>query len=109
MADSMTANICRSGEPSESAPVTGMALRTVTCISVRWAWLTYPAALLVLTEVVLLITIMDCAKGAKMGTCKGSPLALLFHGLDGVDEKDHGNRMEEMEAATKRMWGENKG
>ncbi|GME48527.1 uncharacterized protein LTHEOB_5448 [Neofusicoccum parvum] len=105
LADSMTANMRRNGDASNSAPAAGVALRTETCISVRWAWLAFPAALLLLTVVFLVVTIVESAGRAPGRMWKGSPLALLFHGLDGEVGERYGavGRVEDMEAVAKRV------
>ncbi|OJD40001.1 zinc-binding oxidoreductase protein [Diplodia corticola] len=102
MADSMTANMRRNGDASNSDPAQGMAQRTVTCVSVRWPWLAYPAALLVLTAVFLAATIVESVSRSGFQIWKGNPLALLFHGLDGDEvakyrrEVTHEGQMEQV-------------
>ncbi|KAF4545037.1 uncharacterized protein LTHEOB_5448 [Lasiodiplodia theobromae] len=85
MADSMTANMRRNGDTSNSEPARGVALRTVTCVSVRWPWLAYPVVLLALTGVFLVATIVESVARSRGRIWKGNPLALLFHGLDGEE------------------------
>lgn len=88
IADSMTAHIRRNGNRNYSMPVMGVAEKTLTCISVRWGWIAYPAALLALTFVFLFLTVVESANRARGRIWKSSPLAMLFHGLDGeVAEK----------------------
>jgi hypothetical protein len=82
IADSMTMRIRRSGDPSNSAPALGIVLQTETCVSVQWPWLIFPAALLLLTLVFLLATMAQSRKYTNRHIWKGSPLALLFHGMD---------------------------
>lgn len=84
-------------------PVKGDAWHTETCSSVQWPWLAYPAALLVLTFVFLLATIVQSACYSRKRIWKSSPLALLFHGLD-TDMREKFrfvDRTEEMEQTAK--------
>ncbi|KAL0265060.1 hypothetical protein SLS55_001018 [Diplodia seriata] len=102
MADSMTANMRRNGDESNSAPARGVAKHTVTCVSVRWPWLAYPAVLLALTAVFLVATIVESVGRSGFHIWKGNPLALLFHGLDGKEvakyrgEVTHEGQMEQV-------------
>ncbi|KAL8724542.1 MAG: hypothetical protein Q9181_006779 [Wetmoreana brouardii] len=49
---------------------------------VRWGWLAFPIALLGLTVVFLASTMIDTAR-CHIPAWKSSPIALLFHGLEG--------------------------
>jgi hypothetical protein len=80
--DSMTVRIRQSSDGGNLPPVIGDAWRSDTCMAVRWPWLAYPAALLALTVVFLLATIVQSASYSRNWVWKSSPLALLFHGLD---------------------------
>jgi hypothetical protein len=82
IADSITMRVRKSGDPSNSEPAAGVVLQTDTCVSVQWPWLNFPAALLVLTLVFLLATIVQSRRHTNLHIWKGSPLALLFHGMD---------------------------
>ncbi|KAL9106724.1 MAG: hypothetical protein Q9227_008293 [Pyrenula ochraceoflavens] len=55
-------------------------------IAVRWAWLAFPAALILLTAIFLSLTIASSAR-SDTPAWKCSPLPLLFHGLDQQAEK----------------------
>ncbi|KAL1650424.1 hypothetical protein SLS58_001242 [Diplodia intermedia] len=103
MADGMTANMRRNGDASNSEPARGVAKRTATCVSVRWPWLAYPAALLALTAVFLAATVVESVgRSSGFHVWKGNPLALLFHGLDGEEvakyrgEVTHEGQMEQV-------------
>ncbi|KAF2141171.1 uncharacterized protein K452DRAFT_318841 [Aplosporella prunicola CBS 121167] len=82
IAESMTIHIRQNGDESNSAPAAGIASHTNTCINVRWPWLAYPAALLVLTFSFLLATILHSFGHVGHRIWKASQLAVLFHGLD---------------------------
>ena len=103
LSDSMTVRIRRSPDGFDLPPFRGDAWHTQICISVKWPWLAYPAALLALTIVFLLATIVQSACHSRNQIWKSSPLALLFHGLDNdLREKFHVvDRTEEMEQTAK--------
>jgi hypothetical protein len=82
IADSMTVRVRKSGDPSNSEPAAGLVFQTDTCVSVQWPWITFPAILLILTLVFLLATMAQSMKYTTRHIWKGSPLALLFHGMD---------------------------
>lgn len=63
-----------------------------TCIKVRWAWLILPSALILLTIVFLLATILGTR--SRNMTWKSSALALLFHGLDTISREQCGELMD---------------
>jgi len=84
ISSSMTTYIRQHGDVSSSAPAPGKVLTTETCIHVRWALLSYPAALASCT-ILFFIAMVARATHEKEGTnhdLKAEPLALLFHGLD---------------------------
>jgi hypothetical protein len=66
--------------------VHGDAIRTETCIQVRWPWISFPASLVAFTLLLLAITIWKTRKNKRplrqTGTWKSSSLAVLFGGLD---------------------------
>ncbi|KAI1611899.1 hypothetical protein EDD36DRAFT_488827 [Exophiala viscosa] len=96
LAESMTIEIRQTGDPSNSAPTVGPALQTETCISVRWPWLTYRAALLAGTVVLLIATLVVTEKRSGPNWLwKASPLALLFHDLDD-DSRDRGRSLNDL-------------
>ena len=78
LAMSMTNNI-RQQNDSGSNPLSGTALETETYVKVRWAWFSYPAALIVLSLVYLLGTIIETTHRDIL-IWKSSNLAMLFHG-----------------------------
>lgn len=81
-------------------PVTGMVWENQTCVLVNWAWISLPAALLLLTIVFLILTVLRTnSKGARVW--KSSMLAVLFNGLDLKTRQDAGAAvsLEEMRAA----------
>ena len=64
---------------------TGIAIKTETCIKIRWAWISFPIALIALTIVFLAVTIWRTRKNKRgsreHGVWKSLSLATLFGGL----------------------------
>ena len=81
LANSITATIRLRGDGGSSEYARGVTLETQTCITVQWAWIALPAALLVLAVVFLAATILKTSNLAQDAVWKSSSLALLFHGL----------------------------
>lgn len=81
VADSMTEAFRTS---ANSTSTRGAGLNTVTYISIDWAWLSLPVAVVTLAFVMLVVVI---ARNQVRGipAWKSSSLALLFHELDGWD------------------------
>lgn len=61
--------------------VNGTATYLDVQVSVRWVWLAFPAALIVLTMLFLAMTMINTAH-IELAVWKSSPLPLLFHGLE---------------------------
>lgn len=78
----------------------------VQYINVRWAWLSLPASIVLLGLLLLLITMVESHR-AKALVWKCSPLALLFHPLQGWTNGvlDHSSKRE-MEKCAKSMRGQ---
>jgi hypothetical protein len=87
--NTLTGVIRQYGEASEAIRPLGTTQRVETCIGVQWAWLSLPAALLVLTLAFLTITIWK-TKSREVNLWKSSQLALLFHGIDQASKEPHG-------------------
>jgi hypothetical protein len=83
LAEAMTVRIRQAPDGNDLGSVSGSAWHTETCISVQWPWLAFPAVLLLLSLVFLLMTIAQGVGRSSDMIWKASPLALLFHGLDG--------------------------
>ena len=115
ISDSMTAYIRQSHTTSmgstvlnddQAAPAPGHVFQTETCIEVRWGYLAFPIALVLLTMIFLVAVIMETSRHHEADAWKSSALALLFHGLDPRTRDLHGAGMEsleEMEKAAKGM------
>ena len=78
----------------------GTATYNEVYVSIRWSWLAFPASLLLLTFVFLVLTILHTAS-SKTAVWKCSSLALLFHGLEEEGIKPFGTarnitKMDEM-------------
>lgn len=77
-------NILRSQGPPEDL-LYGKAYLTQSYLRVNWAWIIYPAGLEFLVAVFLAATILKTRNSGVQNTWKSSPLALLFHGLEGSE------------------------
>ncbi|KAL8641520.1 MAG: hypothetical protein Q9228_001683 [Teloschistes exilis] len=84
LAEAITANMREKGEPLPSGDAESTTHRSQTCIGARWAWLSLPAAMLVLTVIFLAVTILQTRTPAAW---KSSATALLFHGFDDATRK----------------------
>ena len=104
LANSITATIREGGDASNSAPARGTALHSETCVGVNWGWLALPAALVLLTLVFIVMTVIQSHRNTRPGTAeagrepwKSSSLPLLWCGmLDGTRVKY--GRFDEVEA-----------
>ena len=88
LATSITATIREGGDVSNSAPALGTVLGSQTCVGVNWAWLGLPAALVLLTLVFLVATVIQSRRYTRMGAAgagrkpwKSSSLPLLWCGM----------------------------
>lgn len=105
IANSMTVRVRQSPDGMNLSSTSGDAWHMETCISIRWPWLAYSAALLALAMVFLLATIAQSMHHSRKHLWKSSILAALFHGLD-TDLREkfrHVDKSEEMERTAKRL------
>lgn len=79
LAISMT-NLMRS-VPDTTVMVEGAAYSQVTFVSVRWAWLSFPFLLLILSLVFLAATMIKTSKDGATGVWKTSAMPTLVYGL----------------------------
>ncbi|KAF2138636.1 uncharacterized protein K452DRAFT_256275 [Aplosporella prunicola CBS 121167] len=82
LATEMTAQMRMHGDTPRAQWVQGKAMASQTCIRVRWAWISLPAALFCLTVLFLAFTMLRTRMLQQLGYWKSSIVALLFHGLD---------------------------
>lgn len=100
IADSITESI-RTSPNSTVEP--GQSYIQKTFIEIRWGWLAYPIALMLLTLVLLVAVIVETQR-KDVVAWKSSSLALLFHKLDGWDVPEHGVRnRQELDRMAERM------
>ena len=91
-----------------NSPVIGVALQSAVCVQIRWLWLLFPAALIILAAVLLVSVMVDSTLATSMrdadrenafgapfsatnektvsmarppGVWKSSLLPLIYHGL----------------------------
>lgn len=84
IADSLTARIREYGEPavpSLQRRVSGEMIENATCVSVRWGFIAFPAAIVLLTILFLIAVIIKMATDSEQVTTgwKSSPLPLVLH------------------------------
>lgn len=85
----IASSFTRSAMAHSNTTANGTVLSAKVYVSVNWLWIILPAALVVLSVVFLLLTILT-NKRQRLRLWKTSLLAVLFHGLDGwtsVDDK----------------------
>ncbi|KAL8660013.1 MAG: hypothetical protein Q9202_006839 [Teloschistes flavicans] len=87
LAEAITANMRERGELLPSGDAKGTTHGSQTCIGARWAWLSLPATMFVLTVIFLAATI---AQTRTPVAWKSSATALLFHGFDDATRKVQG-------------------
>lgn len=116
ISDSMTAYIRQTAPAStytgdnqlddnHTAPAKGQVFQTETCIHVRWGYIAFPVALVVLTIIFLVVMIIETSRYHNGDAFKSSSLALLFHGLDAEARSQYGEMgsVRDMEVAAKQM------
>jgi hypothetical protein len=108
IAQSMTVHIRNEGNASYSAPALGHVINQETCVQVRWAWLAYPVAVVLLLVIFFAAMIWETGRDVhRVHGWKSSPLALMYHGLDRDVQDRHGYggliRNREMEEDARRM------
>ena len=82
ISESLTTYIRQFGNANHSEPAVGSVMHDETCLQVRWAWLTFPAALVLATVLFFIVTVIATRPtGENAHIWKFSPLALLLHGL----------------------------
>jgi hypothetical protein len=79
-------NWLRTPANNGSEQLRGEAMASVTFVHVRWAWLAWPAVLTLTASAILFVCVLRDYRRDNL--FKSSTLALLFHGLHGVDEND---------------------
>jgi len=92
VAESMTTNIRQSGNTSLGTPALGTVYRQDTCVHVHWAWLAFPASLVLITILFLCFIIIGSRnEESRAHDWKSSPLPVMFHGLDQSIVAQHRN------------------
>lgn len=70
----------------EAQSIVGISTALHVYIAIRWPWLTFTGAILILTLVFFVLVVMQSSKDGVV-VWKSSPLALLFHGLQLEDKQ----------------------
>ncbi|KAI0186480.1 hypothetical protein EV127DRAFT_514366 [Xylaria flabelliformis] len=82
LVDVMTATMRNNGFQGRDGYARGQVHVDDTCITVRWAWLAYPATLVGLTIIFLSLLILQGPSGSSSRAWKSSILAPLFISMD---------------------------
>ncbi|KAI0427580.1 hypothetical protein F5Y09DRAFT_350331 [Xylaria sp. FL1042] len=83
LSDVMTAIIRNNGANGARDYTTGGVVLDTTCIDVRWAWLSFPVALVALSFIFLLmLAVQSLARSSAVRSWKSSNIAILFCNLD---------------------------
>lgn len=116
VAEAITLRIRQYNPPSAllaARPVVGAVLEEKTCVDVRWPFLAFPVAVVILTTAFLMVVISQSAVGTANTVAAGwksSPLPIAFGGLTTetsaqarlVGESDSRSNLREMETISKR-------
>ncbi|KAI1330236.1 hypothetical protein F5Y16DRAFT_363512 [Xylariaceae sp. FL0255] len=106
LATSITAAMRTEGDASNSQPAQGQVNEIQTCVRAHWLWIFFPAGLLLLTTIFLLIVIYLSNQSRRLGSVQGgrkpwksSTLPLLWCGLDDSTRYEYPsfNDIEDME------------
>ena len=92
VSDSMTDFFRLQTLPKYNDPAQGLVFQNQTCLGVRWPWLAFPTALVLLTVTFFIAMLVESRPRAckNASIWKSTPLALLFHGLERLDGR-HGD------------------
>jgi hypothetical protein len=82
LATSMTAAIRTTEQYNHTRPVHGTVWYTTTCIRVNWYWISYPAIMIGLCAVFLILVHIESRDVESQRLWKSSTLAMLFCELD---------------------------
>ncbi|SMR61123.1 unnamed protein product [Zymoseptoria tritici ST99CH_1E4] len=86
-----------------TAPASGVACATKTCLQVRWGWLAFPTVLAVLTLIFFAGAIFSTGGLTRdVRTWKSSPLPLLFYGGSLSDTPADSQHVDDLNRAAKR-------
>ena len=87
VSDSVTNFIRLQTLPKYNDPAQGLVSQNQTCLGVRWPWLAFPTALVLLTLAFFIAMLVESRPKAFKNALiwKSTPLALLFHGLELLD------------------------
>ena len=78
LADSMSATIREQGEFGKTVPLRGSAMVRHSCLKVRWRWMSFPIAIVVLTVVFLVASMIVMRNEHVKKGWKSSALPMLF-------------------------------
>ncbi|KAJ8109669.1 hypothetical protein OPT61_g7293 [Boeremia exigua] len=90
MTKAMTVYMRTHGEEGPAGYARGQLWTTTTCVYVRWEWITFPAVMITLTSVFLLLVVIDNWGTDSERLWKSSVLATLFCEVDVHRDQDLG-------------------
>jgi hypothetical protein len=88
-----------------SVNITGVVTRPVTHVHVNWPWITFPAALVLLTAMFLAFSIaFSFEHGGLIWKCSSLPLIFMpFDEQDSQASENHTGALKQMETSAKKM------
>lgn len=102
IASSLT-NAIRGSTTEHTQQAEGTSFVTTQYIRVRWTWLILPSAVVFLGVILLVATVYE-SRRAAIAVWKSSPLALLFHPLEGWSDTElSGVTLDNMDKSAKAM------
>ena len=106
VSDSMTDFFRLQTFPKYNDPAQGLVSQNQTCLGVRWPWLAFPTALVLLTLTFFIAMLVESRPRAfkNASIWKSTPLALLFHGLELLDGRHvDGDDVSDMETMAREI------
>jgi hypothetical protein len=85
IAAAMTVVIRTNGNKGEAGRAKGVMWYTTTCVRVQWEWLAFPAGLIALLALFLVLVAVESRGVASDRLWKSSLLAMLFCDVDWVE------------------------
>lgn len=85
-----------------STNITGRVMYPTVFIEVVWAWYVLPIVLTISAAFLLVVTIC-LSSGRRAVVWKSSSLALLFHGISGIESDERPEEVEGMKEKAKQM------
>lgn len=89
ISDSMTSTVRQTAEGNNSVPVIGIVQEQKTCVSVHWAWLSFPTALIIVVLTFFIAILLQQHRSSpRLPIWKSSLLPILVPGAMMKSEED---------------------